>query len=108
MIRRTGRALLCAGLVTVSAGLAGAGALEQEPDPPPNRRFACGAWIVPADLGLSTDQVTRLEGVFGGAADPRAAARTWIGRRPSVAPDRDERHKAIVVRQLTVEAIRSH
>jgi Spy/CpxP family protein refolding chaperone len=113
MIRRTGRALLCAGLVAVSAGLAGAGALAQAPAPPAQSRGL--AWWrmdqFQRNLGLSTDQVTRLEGVFQAALPDLRRGREDLDRQEAelsrlIEMNADE---AIVVRQVDkVEAIRSH
>ena len=113
MIRRTGRALLCAGLVAVSAGLAGAGALAQATAPSSQPRGF--AWWrtdqFQRNLGLSMDQVNRLEAVFQTALPDLRRGREDLDRQEAelsrlIEMNADE---AIVVRQVDkVEAIRSH
>jgi Spy/CpxP family protein refolding chaperone len=113
MIRRTGRALLCAGLVAVSTGLAGAGALAQAPAPSSQPRGF--AWWrtdqFQRNLGLSTDQVNRLEAVFQTALPDLRRGRDDLDRQEAELSRLIEMNaeEAIVVRQVDkVEAIRSH
>jgi Spy/CpxP family protein refolding chaperone len=113
MNRRIGRAVLCAGLVAVSAGLlasveARAQAAAQTSQP---RGFAW--WRTDQfqrNLGLSADQVSRLEAVFQGALPDLRRGRDDLDRQEAelsrlIEMNADE---AIVVRQVDkVEAIRS-
>jgi Spy/CpxP family protein refolding chaperone len=113
MNRRTGRALLCAGLVVVSASLAGAAPVAQASAPPSQPRGF--AWWrtdqFQRNLGLSTDQVNRLEAVFQTALPDLRRGRDDLDRQEAelsrlIEMNADE---AIVVRQVDkVENIRSH
>jgi Spy/CpxP family protein refolding chaperone len=114
MNRRIGRAVLCAGLVAVAAGLlatveAGAQAAAQ---PSQSRGFAW--WRTDQfqkNLGLSADQVNRLETVFRGALPDLRRGRDDLDRQEAelsrlIEMNADE---AVVIKQVDkVEAIRSH
>jgi Spy/CpxP family protein refolding chaperone len=114
MNRRIGQAVLCAGLVALAAGLlatveAGAQAAAQ---PSQSRGFAW--WRTDQfqkNLGLSTDQVNRLETVFRGALPDLRRGRDDLDRQEAelsrlIEMNADE---AVVIKQVDkVEAIRSH
>jgi Spy/CpxP family protein refolding chaperone len=114
MNRRIGRAVLCAGLVALAAGLlatveAGAQAAAQ-----PSQRRGFAWWQADQfqkNLGLSTDQVNRLETLFRGALPDLRRGRDDLDRQEAelsrlIEMNADE---AVVIRQVDkVEAIRSH
>jgi Spy/CpxP family protein refolding chaperone len=109
MNRRIGRAVLCAGLVAISAGLVRAQAPAQPSQP---RGFAW--WRTDQfqkSLGLSTDQVGRLEAVFQAALPDLRRGRDDLDRQEAelsrlIEMNADE---ATVIRQVDkVEQIRSH
>jgi Spy/CpxP family protein refolding chaperone len=112
MNRRFGRALLCAGLVAVSAGLlTSVEAAGQAPAQPSQPR---GFWRMDQfqkNLGLSTDQISRLEAVFQMALPDLRRGREDLDRQEAelsrlIEMNADE---AIVIKQVDkVEAIRSH
>jgi len=114
MNRRIGRAVLCAGLVALSAGLvAGIEARAQAPAQPSQPRGF--AWWrtdqFQKNLGLSTDQVGRLEAVFQMALPDLRRGRDDLDRQEAelsrlIEMNADE---ATVIRQVDkVEGIRSH
>jgi Spy/CpxP family protein refolding chaperone len=114
MKRRIGRAVLCAGLATLLAGNMAAGAtpLQASAQSPQPRGFAW--WRTDQfqrNLGLSADQVSRLEAVFQAALPDLRRGRDDLDRQEAelsrlIELNADE---AIVIRQLDkVEAIRSH
>ena len=109
MNRRIGRAVLCAGLVAISAGLVRAQSPAQPSQP---RGFAW--WRTDQfqkSLGLSTDQVGRLEAVFQMALPDLRRGRDDLDRQEAelsrlIEMNADE---ATVIRQVDkVEGIRSH
>ena len=115
MNRRIRRAVLCAGLAAVAAGLvtsieAGAQAPAQPSSPP--RRFAWWrADQFQKNLGLSADQVSRLEMVFQGALPDLRRGNDDLTRQEDelsrlIEMNADE---AVVIKQIDkVEAIRTH
>ena len=114
MNRRFGGALLYVGLVAaMSGGLATAVALAQTPAQPSQPRGF--AWWrtdqFQKNLGLSADQVNRLEGVFQTALPDLRRGRDDLDRQEAelsrlIEMNADE---ATVIRQVDkVEAIRSH
>src|SRR5499427_5393541 len=114
MKRRIGRALLCAGLAAVAAGLvAGIDAGAQAPAQPSQPRGF--AWWrtdqFQKNLGLSTDQVGRLEAVFQTALPDLRRGRDDLDRQEVelsrlIEMNADE---AVVIKQIDkVEAIRTH
>jgi Spy/CpxP family protein refolding chaperone len=114
MNRRIGRAVLCAGLVAVSASLlASVGALAQAAAQPSQPRGF--AWWrtdqFQRNLGLSADQVSRLEAVFQAALPDLRRGRDDLDRQEAelsrlIEMNADE---AVVIKQVDkVEAIRSH
>src|SRR5215472_12191137 len=114
MNRRIGRAVLCAGLVAISAGLvAGIEARAQAPAQPSQPRGF--AWWrtdqFQKNLGLSTDQVGRLEAVFQTALPELRKGRDDLDRQEAelsrlIEMNADE---TVVTHQVDkVEQIRSH
>jgi|SRR5215471_3890998 len=114
MNRRIGRAVLCAGLAVVVAALAtGIDARAQAPAQPSQPRGL--AWWrmdqFQRNLGLSTDQVNRLETVFQAALPDLRRGREDLDRQEAelsrlIEMNADE---AVVIKQVDkVEAIRSH
>jgi Spy/CpxP family protein refolding chaperone len=105
--------LLCAGLVAVSAGLAGARPQAQAPASSSQPRGF--AWWrtdqFQRNLGLSTDQVNRLEAVFQTALPDLRRGRDDLDRQEAELSRLIEMNaeEAIVVRQVDkVEGIRGH
>jgi Spy/CpxP family protein refolding chaperone len=114
MNRRIGRALLCAGLAAVSAGLLAGVAAQAQATAQPSQSRGFAWWRVDQfqrNLGLSTDQVARLEAIFQSALPDLRRGRDDLDRQEAelsrlIEMNADE---AIVVRQVDkVEGIRSH
>jgi Spy/CpxP family protein refolding chaperone len=114
MNSRSARALLCVGLLVVSAGrpvrMAAAGQAPAQPSQP--RGFAW--WRTEQfqkNLGLSADQVARLEKVFQDALPDLRRGRDELDRQEAelsrlIEMNADE---AVVIRQIEkVEGLRSH
>jgi Spy/CpxP family protein refolding chaperone len=114
MKSRSARALLCVGLLAVSAGrpvrTAAAGQAPAQPSPSRGRAW----WREPAfqkNLGLSTDQVSRVEKVFQDALPDLRRGREDLDRQEAelsrlIEMNADE---AVVIRQVDkVEGIRGH
>jgi Spy/CpxP family protein refolding chaperone len=111
MRRQIGRAVLCAGLLLGGAWQTEAQA-PQTPQNPTQQRFAW--WRseeYQKNLGLSADQVNRLEAIFQSALPDMRKGRDELDRHEAelsrlIETGADE---ALVTRQLDkVEAIRSH
>jgi Spy/CpxP family protein refolding chaperone len=111
MRRQIGRAVLCAGLL-----LGGAWPMQaQPPQAPPNSPPQRFAWwrseLYQKNLGLSTDQVNRLEALFQNALPELRKGRDELDRYETelsrlIETGADE---GLVTKQLDkVEAIRSH
>ena len=107
MRRQIGRAVLCAGLLLVGAWQAEA----QTPQTPPPQRFAWWrAEQYQKNLGLSADQVNRLEAIFQGVLPELRKGREDLDRHEAelsrlIESSADE---ALVTRQIDkVEALRS-
>jgi Spy/CpxP family protein refolding chaperone len=107
MRRQIGRAVLCAGLLLGGAWQTGA----QAPQTPPSQRFAW--WRseqYQKNLGLSTDQVNRLEAIFQAVLPELRKGRDDLDRHEAelsrlIESSADE---ALVTRQIDkVEVIRS-
>src|SRR5262245_32875621 len=115
MNRRIGRALLCAGVAAVwSAGLLAAVAAQAQSTAQPSQPRGVAWWRMDQfqkNLGLSTDQVARLEAMFQQALPDLRRGREDLDRQEAelsrlIEMNADE---VIVVRQVDkVEAIRSH
>jgi Spy/CpxP family protein refolding chaperone len=115
MNRRIGRAVLCAGLAALMAGLVTSiEARAQAPAQPSSqpRRFAWWrADQFQKNLGLSADQVSRLEMVFQGALPDLRRGNDDLTRQEDelsrlIEMNADE---AVVIKQIDkVEAIRTH
>jgi Spy/CpxP family protein refolding chaperone len=114
MNRRIGRAVLCAGLVAVAAALVAsieAGAQAPAQPSQPRGRFWWRTDQFQKNLGLSTDQVSRLEAVFQMALPDLRRGRDDLDRQEAelsrlIEMNADE---PIVIKQVDkVEAIRSH
>ena len=111
MRRQIGRTVLCAGLLLGGAWQADA----QQPPPPtqnqPQRLMWWRSEPYQKNLGLSADQVSRLEAIFQAALPGLRAGRDELDRQEAelsrlIETGADE---ALVIKQLDkVEAIRSH
>lgn len=112
MRRQIGRTVLCAGLLLGGAWQADA---QQSPPPtqnqPPQRLMWWRSDMYQKNLGLSADQVSRLEAIFQAALPGLRKGRDELDRQEAelsrlIETGADE---ALVVKQLDkVEAIRSH
>ena len=114
MNRRIGRAVLCAGLVAVAAGLVGGIQARAQAPAQPSQPRGFAWWRADQfqkNLGLSADQVSRLEMVFQAALPDLRRGRDDLDRQEIelsrlIEMNADE---AVVIKQIDkVEAIRTH
>ena len=111
MRRQVGRAVLCAGLLLGGAGPTAAQSSQAPQNPPPQRFAWWRSEPYQKNLGLSTDQVSRLEAIFQTALPELRKGRDELDRHEAelsrlIETSADE---ALVIRQVDkVEAIRSH
>ena len=111
MRRQIGRAVLCAGLLLGGAWPGAAQSSQTPPNSPPQRFAWWRSEQYQKNLGLSADQVNRLEAIFQNALPELRKGRDELDRHEAelsrlIETSADE---ALVIRQVDkVEAIRSY